>query len=124
MADRYLVPRRLDDPELIGFWTIDEFAGILIPFAWGILSQHIFIGIGLAAGAWLALRKAKARGAGSALVHAAYWYLPGSFLGLKATPPSLSPPTGDPCEQNSRTNRRRPTCGNATALPCWQVSWA
>ncbi|MEZ5711728.1 MAG: type IV conjugative transfer system protein TraL, partial [Sphingobium sp.] len=31
---------------------------------------------------------AKARGAGSALVHAAYWYLPGSFLGLKATPPS------------------------------------
>ncbi len=88
MADRYLVPRRLDDPELIGFWTIDEFAGILIPFAWGILSQHIFIGIGLAAGAWLALRKAKARGAGSALVHAAYWYLPGSFLGLKATPPS------------------------------------
>ena len=74
MADRYLVPRRLDDPELIGFWTIDEFAGILIPFAWGILSQHIFIGIGLAAGAWLALRKAKARGAGSALVHAAYWY--------------------------------------------------
>jgi len=27
MADRYLVPRRLDDPELIGFWTIDEFAG-------------------------------------------------------------------------------------------------
>ena len=88
MADRYLVPRRLDGPELLGFWTIDEFAGILIPFAWGILSQHIFIGIGLAAGAWLALRKAKARGAGSALVHAAYWYLPGSFLGLKATPPS------------------------------------
>ena len=53
MADKYLVPRRLDDPELIGFWTIDEFAGILIPFAWGILAQHIFIGIGLAAGAAL-----------------------------------------------------------------------
>ena len=35
MADRYLVPRRLDDPELIGFWTIDEFAGLLVPFAWG-----------------------------------------------------------------------------------------
>src|SRR3546814_10298776 len=35
-----------DLPELIGFWTINEFAGILIPFAWGILSQHIFIGIG------------------------------------------------------------------------------
>lgn len=42
MADRYLVPRRLDDPEQIGFWTLDEFAGMLIPFAWGILAQHIF----------------------------------------------------------------------------------
>ena len=48
MADKYLVPQRLDDPELIGFWTIDEFAGLLIPFAWGILAQHIFIGIALA----------------------------------------------------------------------------
>ena len=88
MADRYIVPRRLDDPELIGFWTIDEFAGLLVPFAWGILAQHIIIGTGLSVMTWFALRKAKASGAGSKLVHAAYWYLPGSFLGLKATPPS------------------------------------
>ena len=45
MADRYLLPRRLDDPELIGLWTIDEFLGLIIPFAWGILAQHIFLGI-------------------------------------------------------------------------------
>ena len=32
MADPYIIPRRLDDPELIGFWTIDEFCGMLIPF--------------------------------------------------------------------------------------------
>ncbi|WP_298166620.1 type IV conjugative transfer system protein TraL [Novosphingobium sp.] len=88
MADKYLVPQRLDDPELIGFWTIDEFAGLLIPFTWGILAQHIFIGIALAFAAWFVLRKAKSRHAGSALMHAAYWYLPGAFLGLKATPPS------------------------------------
>ncbi len=73
---------------LIGFWTIDEFAGLLVPFAWGILAQHIIIGTGLSVMTWFALRKAKASGAGSKLVHAAYWYLPGSFLGLKATPPS------------------------------------
>ena len=88
MADRYLVPRRLDDPEVIGFWTIDEFAGLLVPFAWGILAQHIIIGTVLSGITWFALRKAKASGAGSKLVHAAYWYLPGSFLGLKATLPS------------------------------------
>ena len=88
MADRYIVPRRLDDPELIGFWTVDEFAGILIPFAWGILTQHIIIGTGLSVIAWFGLRKAKSDNKGAKLVHAAYWYLPGSFLRLKATPPS------------------------------------
>ena len=60
MTDRHAIPRHLDDPELIGFWTIDEFAGIIVPFTWGILAQHILIGIGLAVGAWFALRKAKA----------------------------------------------------------------
>ena len=58
MTDRYIVPRRLDDPELIGFWTLDEFAGLIVPFTWGILTQHIFIGIALAFGAWFTLRKA------------------------------------------------------------------
>ncbi len=76
------------DTGQIGFWSVDEFAGSVVPFAWGDLSLRIFIGTGLGAMAWLAWGKAKARGAGSALVHAAYWYLPGSFLGLKATPPS------------------------------------
>ena len=88
MADRYIIPRRLDDPELIGLWTIDEFAGMIIPFTWGILSQHIVIGIVAAVGAWFALRKAKAGRASSWLTHAAYWYLPTGFLGLRATPPS------------------------------------
>ncbi len=88
MADRYLLPRRLDDPELIGLWTIDEFLGLIIPFAWGILAQHILVGICLAFIAWFALRKAKSGRAATHLLHAAYWYLPGSFLGLKATPPS------------------------------------
>src|SRR3546814_13298276 len=90
MADKYLVPQRLDDPELIGFWTVDEFAGLLIPFAWGILAQHIFIGIALAFAAWFVLRKAISGNAGWALVHAASWYLPVGFPGLKATPPSTS----------------------------------
>ncbi|WP_422342861.1 type IV conjugative transfer system protein TraL [Parasphingorhabdus sp.] len=88
MADRYLLPRRLDDPELIGLWTIDEFLGLIIPFAWGILAQHILVGIFLAFIVWFALRKAKSGRAATHLLHAAYWYLPGSFLGLKATPPS------------------------------------
>ena len=88
MADPYIIPRRLDDPELIGFWNIDEFAGMIVPFTWGILSQHIFIGIVVAFGAWFALRKAKAGRASSWVAHAAYSYLPPGLLGLTPTPPS------------------------------------
>ena len=51
MSDKYIIPRRLDDPELIGLWTLDEFLGMILPFGWGIMSQHIFIGLGLAIGA-------------------------------------------------------------------------
>ena len=88
MVDKYQIPRRLDDPELIGLWTIDEFLALVIPFAWGILAQHIFLGIAIALSAWFALRKAKAGQATSWLLHAAYWYLPSGFVGLKLTPPS------------------------------------
>ena len=88
MTDRYIVPRHLDDPELIGLWTLDEFVGMAGPFTWGILAQHIFIGIFLSFGAWFALRKAKAGRASAWVLHAAYWYLPGSVLALRITPPS------------------------------------
>ena len=88
MADRYLVPKHLDDPELIGLWTLDEFLGLLIPFAWGILAQHVFIGIVCAAFMWFALRKAKSGRASAWLAHAAYWHLPGRFFALRLTPPS------------------------------------
>ena len=82
------VPAHLDDPELIGFWTLDEFLSIILPFAWGILSQHILIGISASVLAWWGLRKLKAGRAVSWIIHSAYWYLPGAFMGLKATPPS------------------------------------
>ncbi len=88
MSSKYQVPRRLDDPELIGLWTIDEFLAMVVPFAWGILAQHIVLGLFLAGAAWFGLRKAKAGQASSWLLHAAYWYLPASFVRMRLTPPS------------------------------------
>lgn len=86
--DRYSIPSHLDDPELIGFWTLDEFLAMVIPFAWGILSQHIVIGLGLAILGWWGFRKLKAGRASSLVLHMAYWHLPAGFTGLRATPPS------------------------------------
>ena len=58
-ADKYVIPSHLDDPELIGLWTLDEFLAMVIPFVWGILSQHILIGMLLAGAGWWGLKKAK-----------------------------------------------------------------
>ncbi len=88
MSDKYLIPRRLDDPELIGLWTVDEFVAMVGPFLWGVLSEHIVIGLGLAAVAWVALRKLKSGRSSSWLLHLGYWHLPSGFFGLKRTPPS------------------------------------
>lgn len=88
MSQRYSIPRHLDDPELIGIWTLDEFLALIIPFAWGILNQHIIIGIVVAIAAWFGLRKAKGGRSPSWIIHLCYWYFPSSFSGLRATPPS------------------------------------
>jgi conjugal transfer pilus assembly protein TraL len=69
MADKYAIPARLDDPELIGLWTLDEFIAMVLPFIWGVLTQHILIGIILGFGCWWGLRKAKAGRAASWLLH-------------------------------------------------------
>ena len=58
--DRYTVPSHLDDPELIGFWTLDEFLAMSIPFIWGILSQHVVIGLATSMLGWWSFRKLKA----------------------------------------------------------------
>ena len=67
-ADKYIIPSHLDDPELIGLWTIDEFLAMVIPFVWGILSQHILIGVVLSGAGWWGLKKAKAGRATSGTV--------------------------------------------------------
>ena len=86
--DQYSIPKHLDDPELIGFWTLDEFLVMVIPFTWGILAQHVVIGLLLALAAWFGYRKVKAGRSMHWVLPFAYWHLPGEFFGLKVAPPS------------------------------------
>jgi len=86
--DQFLIPKHLDDPELIGFWTLDEFLVMLIPFAWGIVTQHIVIGLVVSVCSWLGYRKLRAGRSMYWVLHYAYWHLPGEFFGLKVAPPS------------------------------------
>ena len=68
--------------------TLDEFLAMAIPFVWGILTQHILIGLMVSLLGWWGFRKLKAGKASSWVLHMAYWHLPQGFTGLKATPPS------------------------------------
>ncbi|ODU77582.1 MULTISPECIES: type IV conjugative transfer system protein TraL [Novosphingobium] len=86
--DRFTIPRHLDDPELIGIWTLDEFLVMFIPFFWGVLTQHVVIGLVGAVGTWFGYRKARAGRSMSWILHAGYWHLPGAFFGLRVCPPS------------------------------------
>ena len=86
--DRYVIPSKLDEPERIGLWTVDEFAAMAIPFVVGIMTQHVLLGIGFGFLGWWGLRKAQAGRATSWLIHAAYWYLPSGVIGVRTVPPS------------------------------------
>jgi conjugal transfer pilus assembly protein TraL len=85
---KYSIPRHLDDPELIGFWTLDEFLVMVVPFIWGIMGGHILVAILLSTLGWFSYRKLKAGRSMSWILHFAYWHLPGPFFGLKVMPPS------------------------------------
>ena len=86
--ERYAIPKHLDDPELIGFWTLDEFLVMVAPFIWGILASHIVIGLVFSTVAWFGYRKLRAGRSMSWILHFGYWNLPGEFFSLKCLPPS------------------------------------
>ena len=86
--DKYSVPAFLDEPERFGLWTIDELVALVGPFAVGIITQYVIIGIVASAGGWWALRKAKAGRAASWVLHMAYWHLPSTVTGIRCVPPS------------------------------------
>lgn len=88
MTDRFVIPARLDEPERIGLWTLDEFAAMAVPFVVGIMTQHVLLGILSGVLGWWGLRKAKAGRATSWLLHVAYWYLPSGVIGVRTVPPS------------------------------------
>jgi conjugal transfer pilus assembly protein TraL len=87
-VDKYYIPSHLDDPELFGFWTLDEFLAMILPFFWGIIAGHIIIGIALGFVGWLACKKFKSGRSPSWIIHAIYWNMPDFIFSLKATPPS------------------------------------
>ena len=41
----YHVYQHLDDPEIIGIWTMDEFIAMTVPLLLGLVFRHVMIGL-------------------------------------------------------------------------------
>lgn len=85
----YYIPRRLDDPERIGFWTVDEAIAMAAPFALGLLFKGVVFGIAGGLAAYFLLKKAKGGGRENIALYALYWHLPSRLLQLRFTPSSF-----------------------------------
>lgn len=85
--EAYLIPKRLDEPERLAFWTIDEALVLFVPPCIGMLAGWMFTGLVLGIGSYLVLRKLKGNGSVNIARFVLYWFLPPIF-GFQVTPPS------------------------------------
>ena len=87
-TDTFYMPRHLDDPARILFWTLDESMVLMGPMICGFMCSMFVTGIGLGIWAYLGWKKLKTSGKVELIQFALYWYLPSFCLNLKDTPPS------------------------------------
>ncbi len=84
----YRIPQHLDDPEKLGFWTIDEVGVFLLPVILGIIGKAFLTGLITGCAMGYFLTKAKGSDQANILLYAVYWYLPHRFFNFRFTPPS------------------------------------
>lgn len=83
--EAYFIPRRLDEPERIAFWTLDEALVLLLPILTGLIMSWVLTGFVLGLSLFMALKKFKGNGSTNLVRFALYWFLPNVFR-LQATP--------------------------------------
>jgi len=85
--EAYQIPKRLDEPERLAFWTLDEALVLIAPIGIGMIAGWMATGVVLGVGFYLALRKLKGNGSANLARFVLYWFLPPVF-GFRVTPPS------------------------------------
>jgi conjugal transfer pilus assembly protein TraL len=88
MSRETYIPQHLDEPERFFIFTPDELFVVVIPLAVGTVLANFLIGLIVATGVFMAIRKLKQGGGLHRLLWIAYWYVPSDVLRLKASPPS------------------------------------
>lgn len=82
----FIIPKTLDEPEKILFFTYLELAILIFPIITGIVSEYIFRG--MVVGILFLISYKKINSNGKTLTHFAYWYFPHWLFKLNYIPPS------------------------------------
>lgn len=86
--EAFYLPKSLDEPPRLLFWSIDEAMIMLTPAGMGIILEYTVIGMILGLISFLGWRKIKGNNQANLLMYGAYWMLPPFLLKMKFTPPS------------------------------------
>lgn len=84
----FLIPKYLDEPEKILFFSMKEIPIFMAPFAIGMLMGHTIKGLMGAIALFYLYKKIKAQNAGSSITHLFYWYCPEWLFKMSVIPPS------------------------------------
>lgn len=83
-----VIPRYLDEPERVLFWTMDELLILLVPIFVGIACDFAALGLFVGIAGVALYSRLKARIGEHFFSGVLYWYLPPWLSRFKATPPS------------------------------------
>ena len=87
-VEAYYIPRQLDEPERLLFWSMDEALLMLLPVGIGIMSGFILTGVIAGIMFFLLWKKIKGAGQVNLAMYGVYWFFPSILSGMKFTPPS------------------------------------
>ncbi|MDR0422971.1 MAG: type IV conjugative transfer system protein TraL [Rickettsiales bacterium] len=84
----FIVPKTLDEPEKILFFTYVELAVLMFPLIVGITIGHTIKGVIGGVLFFFCYKKVNPSNDGFSITHLAYWYLPSWLFNLKKIPSS------------------------------------
>lgn len=87
--EKYYIPKHLDEPAKLMFWTLEEVLIMIIPFVIGISNGYTLVGIIVGLALMVLWKRMKGREQSNLLMYASYWHLPQILFKLKYTPKSF-----------------------------------
>jgi conjugal transfer pilus assembly protein TraL len=84
----FYIPKTLDEPEKLLFFTYQEISMLMFPTIVGISMDHVLTGMLAGALIFFIYRKINPASKGYSVTHLVYWYFPDWCIKLNFLPPS------------------------------------